>query len=78
MAGKRGGPRFEEITIKLDKKYFRVINAVCGGDQRKINRLIRRLIAEALSGKQMEELIKLAESPIKRRKEVVEEEPSVE
>ena len=78
MEKKRGGPRFEEITIKLDKKYFRVINAVCGGDQRKINRLIRRLIAESLNGKQMDELIKLAESPVRRRKGVVEEEPTVE
>ncbi|GEM_PF-1055994 len=77
---KRGGPRFEELTIKIDKKIFRVINAVCGGDQRKINRLIRKLLIEAISNKQMDELIQMAETPMRKRKKEpeLEEEPLVE
>ncbi len=75
---KRGGPRFEEVTIKIDRKIFRLINAVCGGDQKKINRLIRKLLLEAISNKQMDELIQMAETPMRRRKKEFEEEPLVE
>lgn len=66
-ARKRGGARFEELTIKLDKKLFRTINAICEGDPKKINRMIRRLIAEGLQGKSLEELLKLA-APTPRKK----------
>ena len=75
---KRGGPRFEEVTIKLDKKIFKLLNAVSGGDSKKLNRLIRRLIIESLSTKQMEELIQMAEKPTRKRKKELEEEPIVE
>jgi len=65
---KRGGARFEELNIKLDRKLFRTINAICEGDPKKINRMIRRLIAESLEGKSIETLIKMAEpTPRKRR-----------
>ncbi len=71
MEKKRGGNRFEEITIKLNKKYYRLINAVCGGDPKKVNKLIRYLISEALSSKSTDELIKVVES--RRRRKAQEE-----
>ena len=69
MEKKRGGNRFEEITIKLNKKYYRLINAVCGGDPKKVNKLIRYLISEALSSKSTDELIKVVESRRRRKTE---------
>ena len=66
---KRGGPRYEELTIKINKKYFRLINAVCGGDPKKINKLVRYLIAEALKEKSTDELIKVVESSRRKKKE---------
>ena len=74
MTGKRGGPRFEEVCIKLDKKHFRIINAVCGGDQRKIGRVVRSLLAEALKDKQIADLLELAGPPSRREKAKAEEE----
>ena len=73
MTGKRGGPRFEEVCIKLDKKHFRVINAVCGGDQKKIGRVIRSLLAEALKDKQISDLLELAGPPPRKKKGEAEE-----
>jgi len=68
MERKRGGARFEEVCLKLEKKHYRVINAVCGGDQRKIGRVIRALVAEALKDKQVSDLIELAGTAQRRRK----------
>ena len=69
MATRRGGPRFEEVCLKLEKKHFRIINAVCGGDQRKISKVVRSLIAEALKDKQISDLIELAGPPTRKKKE---------
>ena len=68
MERKRGGARFEEVCLKLEKKHYRVINAVCGGDQRKIGRVIRALVAEAIKGKQVSDLMELAGTTPRRRK----------
>ncbi len=70
MQRKRGGARFEEVSLKLEKKHYRVINAVCGGDQRKIGRLIRFLVAEALKDKQISDLMQLAGTTPRRKKKV--------
>ena len=61
--------RFEELTVKLNKKHFKLINAVCGGDERKINKLIRYLISEALKEKSTDDLLKVVEPPRRRKKE---------
>jgi len=72
MANRRGGARFEEVCIKLDKKHYRVINAVCGGDQRKIGRVIRFLVAEALKDKQVSDLLQLAGTTPRKKKQETE------
>ncbi len=72
MANRRGGARFEEVCIKLEKKHYRVINAVCGGDQRKIGRVIRSLVAEALKDKQVSDLLQLAGTTPRRKKQEAE------
>ncbi len=66
---RRGGSRFEEVTVKLNKKYFRLINAVCGGDPKKINKLLRYLISEALKDKSTDELIRVVESRRSRKQQ---------
>ncbi len=63
-----GGIKFEEITIKLDSKIYRLLNAVCGGDINKVNRVIRALLTESLREKSTEELLSLANQPIRKRK----------
>lgn len=79
MERKRGGGvKFEELTIKLDSKLYRLINAVCGGDPKKVNRLIRIIISESLSNKSTEELLALAQQPLRRRKRGDREEPEAE
>ncbi len=79
MERKRGGARFEEVCLKLEKKHYRVINAVCGGDQRKIGRVIRALVSEAIKGKQVNDLMELAgTTPRRRRKEEAELESKAE
>ncbi len=59
--------RYEEVTVKLNKRQFKLINAVCGGDERKINKLIRYLITEALKEKSTDELLKVVEPPRKKK-----------
>ncbi|MGB9667772.1 MAG: hypothetical protein ACPLSJ_01565 [Thermosulfidibacteraceae bacterium] len=74
-AKKRGGGiKFEEITIKLDSKIYRLLNAVCGGDLNKVNKVIRALLAESLRERSTEELLNLANQPIRKRKRGKEEE----
>ncbi|BAT71084.1 hypothetical protein TST_0275 [Thermosulfidibacter takaii ABI70S6] len=67
MEGRRS--RFEEVTVKISKKDFKLINAVCGGDERKINKLIRYLISESLKNKTTDELLKVVEPSRRRRKQ---------
>ncbi len=67
MAEKRGS-RFEELTIKINKKYYRLINAVCGGDPRKVNKLVRHLLTEALMNKSTDELLKIVETSSRKKK----------
>lgn len=78
MERKRGGARFEDICMKLEKKHHRLINAVCGGDQRKVGRVIRALVGEALKDKSVDELMKLAGTTGRRKREEIPEGPIVE
>ncbi len=72
MQEKRGS-RFEEVTIKLNKRYYRLINAVCGGDPKKVGKLLRYLIAESLKNKSTDELLKIVEPRRKKAEKTAEE-----
>jgi len=55
-AKRRGGPRYKKVSLSLPKRLYLVLNGIAGGDDKKLNRLIRGILEDKLQESTVAEL----------------------
>ena len=53
---KRGGKRYKKVSLSLPKSLYSVLNGIALNDDRKLNRLIKAILLEAINEKTIAEL----------------------
>jgi len=53
---RKGGARYKTVKLSLPKRFYSVLNGIAVGDERKLNRLIKGILLEAINEKTIAEL----------------------
>jgi len=53
---RKGGARYKTVKLSLPKRLYSILNGIAIGDERKLNRLIKGILLEAINEKTIAEL----------------------